>query len=201
MAEDTPFPDDETLHAYVSGSLADDTRRRIDKEAAARPALAAEIALLRGLRPAFAASDEAAPNPPGALGWAKLERAIKAETAPARPTGRTIPLWQGVAAVAASILVWQVAVVPLLPGQSPTAPGYVPVTQAPSDAPSLRVAFLPDAPAGAIAALLSETGARVSDGPSALGLWTLSFADTEARDAALARYRDAADLVESAQTD
>ena len=69
---------------------------------------------------------------------------------------------------------------------------------APAAGFSLSVAFAPDATEGAIRGLLQEVDARVSDGPSAIGLWQLSFASAEARDAGLARL-EADPIVESAQ--
>ena len=94
------------------------------------------------------------------------------------------------------MLVWQLAAVPLLtrPGEEA---GYAPVSEAPAGF-TLDVAFAPDAPEGAIRELLRSVGGRVSDGPSAIGLWQLSFPSAEARDAAMEALA-AAPIVESVQ--
>jgi anti-sigma factor RsiW len=190
---DQPADIDETVVAYVRGRLSVDEARRLEAEAASRPELAAEIALVRGIVGSFDA--EAASPAPGELGWARLSRALDAE--PARRPARR-PLWQLAAAAAAAVVVWQVAAVPLL--TPPAEVGYQPVTEQPADAPVLRVAFAPDATESEIRALLREVGASVTGGPSAIGLWQLGFADAAARDAGLARLQ-AAPIVESVQAE
>ena len=116
---------------------------------------------------------------------------------PERPARR--PLWPLAAAAAAAVLVWQVVAVPLLPGPTGEA-RYAPVSEEPARGPTLSVAFVPEATEAEIRALLQEIGARIGDGPSAIGLWQLDFPDAAARDAGLARLREAA-IVESAQAD
>ena len=66
---------------------------------------------------------------------------------------------------------------------------YAPVSERPAGGPTLSVAFLPEATEADMRALLQEIDARISDGPSAIGLWQLSFADDAARDAGLARLQ------------
>ena len=190
-AEDT----DDLLIAYVRGRLTAEEAARIEAEAAARPEVAAELALTRGIIASF---DEAGRSPaPGELGWARLSRALDAEPrkAAAPERGRR-PLWPLAASAAAAVLVWQLAAVPLLTGPGGQE-GYVPVTEAPAGF-SLDVAFVPEAAEGSIRELLRSVGGRVSDGPSAIGLWQLSFASAEARDAAMETLA-AAPIVESVQ--
>jgi anti-sigma-K factor RskA len=193
---DQPADTDETVVAYVRGRLTPDEAQRLEAEATSRPELAAEIALIRGVLASFDA--EAGSPAPGELGWARLSRAIDAEPrralAPA-PRARR-PLWPLAASAAAAVLVWQVAAVPLLtrPGQEP---GYAPVSEAPAGL-TLDVAFAPEASEGAIRELLRSVDAQVSGGPSAIGLWQLSFPSAEARDSAMETLA-AAPIVESVQ--
>jgi len=84
--------------------------------------------------------------------------------------------------------------VPLLTGQGEV--GYQPLSEAP--AAVLRVPFAPSATEAEIRALLGEIGARVSDGPSAVGLWDLAFADEKALSAGRSRLEQAP-TVESVQ--
>ena len=77
---------------------------------------------------------------------------------------------------------------------------YAPVSEQPAAGFAVSVAFVPSSSEAAIRALLGEIDARISDGPSAIGLWQLSFADDPTRVAGLARLR-AASIVESAQSD
>jgi hypothetical protein len=183
---------DEALIAYVRGTLPQDEAQVIASQARQSPELAAEIALMRGI--VAAEQEEAGGQPPGALGWARLSRALDKEAAPARRT----PIWHLAASAAAAVLIWQVAAVPVLsPLWGPDA-GYAPVSEAPAADFGLEVAFAPAATEEAIRSLLREIDARVTDGPSAIGLWRLGFASAAARDAGLARLRAAA-IVESAQ--
>lgn len=193
---DRGVTDDEMVLAYVRDRLPADQAERLGEEAAIRPELAAEIALARGI---VGVLDEDARRPaPGALGWARLSRAIDAEPVPAAavagPARR--PWWQFAAVAAAAALVWQVAAVPFL-----TRPGeeaYRPVTEAPAAEFALAVTFSPTATEAGMRELVRSVGARVTDGPSAIGLWTLSFADAGARDNGMALLM-AAPIVESVQ--
>ena len=192
---DRGVTDDEMVLAFVRGRLPADEAERLGAEAAIRPEPAAEIALARGI---VGLADEDARRPaPGALGWARLNRAIDAEPAaaaePAEP-GRT-PWWQLGAAAAAAVVVWQLAAVPFL---TRPAPVYQPVTEAPAAVASLAVAFGPAATEPAMRELVRSVGGRVTDGPSAVGLWTVSFADAGARDNGMALLM-ASPIVESVQ--
>jgi hypothetical protein len=192
MAETPEAYPDATLVAFVRGRLPEDEAARVAAAAAAEPALAAEIALVRGIARAEAAA--AAEHAPGELGWARLARALDRE-APPKPARR--PVWQFGAAAAAAVLVWQVAAVPLLsPGREEAT--YAPVSETPAGGVTLLVAFRPGTTEAAMRELLRATGAEVTGGPSAIGLWQLGFTDGAARDSALARLADDP-IVESAQ--
>jgi anti-sigma factor RsiW len=195
MADQPNNLTDETLMAFVRGSLPAEEAARIAREAERRPDLAAEIALIRGIDLALA--EEAKAPSPGELGWARLSRAIDAETA-ARASARR-PLWQLAAAAAAAVVLWQGVAVPLISMRG-DQPGYEPVSEAPAAGFSASVAFAPAATEGAIRELLLEIDATVTGGPSALGLWRLGFETGEARDAGLAALQ-ASGLVESAQAE
>ena len=174
MADEPDSLSDEMLIANVRGRLPEADAAQIAAEAAQRPDLAAELALVRGL--AAAADAEADAPVPGELGWARLSRALDAE--PARPARRVGPrLWPLAAAAAAAVLVWQVVAVPIITGPRGGEPRYAPVSEQAATGSTVSVAFVPTASKSAIRALLAEAGARISDGPSAIGLWQLSFAD------------------------
>jgi anti-sigma-K factor RskA len=196
MADQPADDTDDIVIAYVRGRLPAEEARRLEVEAAGRPELAAEIAVMRGIVETFDA--EARAPAPGELGWARLSRAIGAEppraAAPATPSRR--PLWPLAASAAAAVLVWQLAAVPLLtrPGEEA---GYAPVSETPAGF-TLDVAFAPAASEGAIRELIRSVDGRVSDGPSAIGLWQLSFPNAEARDIALQSLA-ASPIVESVQ--
>jgi hypothetical protein len=192
MATDPDADRTETLIAFVRGRLPAEAAAELGREIEQSAALAAEVALLRGV--AAAVESEARESTPGELGWARLSRALDAE--PRRAAAARRPLWQLAAAAGLAVVVWQGVAVPLL---QPEGDGYRPVSEQPA-AFALQVAFAPDATEAEIRALLGDIGARVSDGPSAIGLWQLAFASAAERDAGLARL-NAAPIVESAQPD
>ena len=195
MTEQPDRPDDSTLMAYVRGDLPPDAAAEVERAAREQPAVAGDIALMRGLVRARAADPSTAP---GELGWARLSRAIDAEAAPVhQPRRNWRPLMQIAATAVIAVGVWQLAVVPMLPGGGGDL--YVPATGTTEGA--VIVAFAPDATEAQIRALLQEIGATVTDGPSALGLWTLSFADERRRTVGLTRLQAATGIVESVQAD
>ncbi len=170
--------DDDRLLDYMQNRMGAEDRAAFEAEIARRPDLRAEIDALE----AAVARIGAEPVPEGArdAGWDRLSAAIGAER-PMPANVNRAPQWLKVASiVAASVLVWQVAVVPRLPGPDQ---GFVPASQS-VEGPVLRVAFAEGAMLAEVSALLRDLGARVVDGPGAIGLYTLAFEDDAARDAA-----------------
>ncbi|MEC7259648.1 MAG: hypothetical protein VXW58_17705 [Pseudomonadota bacterium] len=190
MTQDTDFPGEDDLLDHIAGRAAPEVSARIEAAAQHDPQLAADIALMRGARAALAG--EATEAPPGALGWARLERALDRA-----PVSARWPAWQVAAASAvATVLLWQFVVVPGFVAGSDG--GYVTATGT-AKGVSATVAFAPESTEAQIRALLLASGATITGGPSALGFWTLGFADAAARDAALAQMRSAVGVVESVQ--
>lgn len=201
-----------------------EARRGVDPELAADLDLwrgVAEIA-----RAEHAAQGRVAP--PGERAWARLQAAVAAESGGAGParaapppppraggrSGRKLSarlqsgagFWRPLA-IAASLLVAIQAGL-LLSGDS-GGEGWGPPSDALREAigpqeteiPPERlalVAFNPAAEEGDLRRLLLDAEARLFDGPSALGLYTLAFRDRPARDAALQRFAVSSALVESA---
>ncbi len=94
--------------------------------------------------------------------------------------------------VAATVAVWQFGVAPRLLG--PRTGGFVPASETIA-APALRVAFAEGASLAEVTALLQRIDASVIDGPGAIGLYTLGFADQAALEAAEAALSARAELV------
>lgn len=188
---DERLTDDEMVLAYVRGRLPVDEANRLGDEAAIRPELAAEIALARGI---VGALDEDARLPrPAAPRRAGRTRVIDPEPAPA--AARWVWPVQMAAVAAAAVLVWQLALVPFL--NSPDS-GDQPVAEVPAGGFALAVAFSPGATEAGMRELVRSVGARVTDGPNAVGLWTLTFPDAGARDNGMALLM-ATPFVESVQ--
>ncbi|KIT15066.1 hypothetical protein [Jannaschia aquimarina] len=178
---------EDDLLAYARGDATPDEAARIEAAAARDPALKAELALMAGLKGALAASTD---RPDArAFGWKRLEAEIgraPAETQ-AAPRGR---IWQLAAVFLGAIVLVQGSYIAL----GPDAPLYRTVSEE-TDGATLGIAFAPGAAAADIEALLRETGARIVDGPSAIGLYRIAFEDEVARTEARAAL-EASALVE-----
>lgn len=190
MAEAADQGRAERAARYMRGAMTRDERAAFEGEMRDDPDLRAEIAVLSAARRAFAEDAAAAP----AGGWDRLSAAIDAERPRAANNNRRFFWMAAQAAVVAvvSVLAWQTFVAP----DGGDAPVYGTAT-APAEGATLQVVFAEDAPLGAVAALLAETGAEVTGGPGALGVFHLSFADEAAREAALAILDRRTDLVTS----
>lgn len=184
----------EEVQAFVAGRLDPQAAARLRTQAEHNPHLAAEIALWTAIREQLAQGG--APAPADELGWARLERAlaereVQGSQAVAndnaavahRPFWRRhmIAPWQAAAGVAVAIMAWQLAVAPTLtPVPQQHQPGYELAGEEAEQAPMVRVAFAPDATESELRAVLRAARARIVDGPSAIGLYTVAFADAEA---------------------
>ncbi|MEM1431226.1 MAG: hypothetical protein AAGG09_17370 [Pseudomonadota bacterium] len=189
--------DDDRILAYVQGALGGEARAAFEREMAERPALRAEVSALAAAQSVFAEDQEDAAA--AEAGWERLSRSIAAEPAPALGTApapanlnRRPMLLQFAAVAIGAVVLWQVLAVPYLPG--PERAGFAPVSEAPAEI-ALRVGFAEGARVADLNALLDEIGARIVDGPGALGLFTLAFDDAAAREAAEALLTERTDLV------
>ena len=181
--------EDDRILAYLQNRLEAGERGDFEAEMSARPELAAQVAVLR----AAAAELGARPVPEGAqaAGWERLSAAIEAERQPvAANSNRGIALLKVASIVAATIVFWQFAVVPQLPGTG----GFVPASVT-AEGPALRLAFAGDAPLSEITAILQQANATFTDGPGALGLYTVSFPTEAEREAAEDLFAERPELV------
>lgn len=179
----------ELLPFLANETLTGEERARVEAAVAADPALQAELAALRRIR----AEMQAAPAPahsPGELGLRRLMRRLDEEApAPqvAAPRAAGPGLWRIAAVVALALLAAQSALF-WSGGGGPDVElaGDAPVA---ARGPALTVAFVEDAPEGAIRALLLELRLEIVGGPSALGLYRLAAQDEAGAEAALAALR------------
>lgn len=172
---------EDALLDYVRGSASAALSVQIEDAMADDPALRAEIALMRGLKPALSTDDGV--NAPGEFGWRKLEAEIRRETSveqPAPVRGRA-SYWRMAAAVFGFAAFGQAAYIATAP-QPASEVGYQTASGA-SEVHVLAVAFTAEATVGEISAFLREAGGRLTDGPSALGFYRVTFSSAEALDA------------------
>lgn len=186
---------DDKVLAYLQGRMSDADRDAFEGEIAKSPELAAEIAALRVAQGILA---EGASDMP-AEGWARLSSAIAASEQPPANTNRPLrlSLLQAACVAIAAVIGWQFAA-PALFQQD--AESYIPASTD-QDSAALQIVFAPEASIGDIAAILAEVDASVADGPGAMGIFRLTFADVAARDRAFAALRARADLVDEVLVD
>jgi len=183
----------ETIQSYVLGTLDPVIASDIARAAKADDDLAAEIALWQAARHIH--GEDIAKVAPGEFGWSRIEREISRTAEIATPVAANddAPFWKRprfagwhvAASVAVAVLGWQALVVPAItsaPGDDPVA--YSLAGDGAAAEFTVRVAIQPGVSEAEMRALLSDVDARIVDGPSAIGLYTLGFADAEAKAAA-----------------
>jgi hypothetical protein len=199
MSDNTRYPD-EILRDYVKGRLPPAQASALEAAAGADPRLAAEIALVRGI----VKSGDAAYCPRAAssaeLGWAKLSRAIDAES---RRSASIVPekfsRWQVAAVAAIAVAVGSLVAGPLLPRGEEQGSGLEMASKQSAHAFSAQATFAPTAQESAIREALRSVGAEIVEGPSALGVYVLAFKDAEALRHGVKALRARTGVVESVQ--
>jgi len=182
---------DETVLAYVQGSLPDSDRLEFEATLEQDKNLAAEVAALFAARRVMGETADDIPS----RGWERLSERIDQISPPVANTNR--PIWLPVAQAACiavlSIVGWQVFESTVRPNEDAV---YLPASDV-QGAHVLQVTFAAQATVGDITKLLSELGATIIEGPSAIGLYRLGFVDGPARDAASTVLQSRDDLANS----
>lgn len=182
---------DDRIIAFLQGTLDESSARNLEADIANDPALAAEVAALRGVRNVL--SEETYPSQ-RERGWERLSATLESEARPVANDNRPIrfALWQVAATVAGAVLLWQATVVPVL---SPDNAGdYVPVSEA-VDGPVLQVAFTANATMAEISALLAEVDGTITAGPGSIGIYHVTFASAEALERGRRSLEERTDLI------
>jgi anti-sigma factor RsiW len=191
-----PRYSDETLRDYAKGRLPPAETLALEAAAKADPGLAAEIALVRGVVKAGEA--EAGRVASSELGWARLSRAIDAESRkPFVP--RKFSRWQVAAVAAVAVAGWGAAAAPLLVAKNGPDDGYAMASERPAYRYSAQATFIPTAQESAIRETLRSADAEIVKGPSALGVYVLAFKDAAAMGRGIETLRASAGVVESVQ--
>ena len=186
----------EDLLEYARGTLSPDMREKVEQACKADPKLAEELAYYQGLRAAV--RDE--PYSAKEEGWEKLSLAIdNLDTptelpTPANDRGR---LWRWAACALGVALIGQTALI-AVNGSGPKSDDaiYATVTAEGSDT-QLQVSFKPLATEGEIRGLLLEVEAEIVEGPSAIGLYVLSFESESEKDLGLKELSENQNIIDS----
>ncbi len=178
---------DELLPWYVNGTLADAQREAVDAHLAQCADCRGEVALLRVLREEVRAT--AASGGAGELGRRRLLREAEAQRAPARSR------WRPALGLAAAVVIG-VQTVLLLTLERESADAITPLAGSTPAEAVLQLRFQPGATEAQIRELLQSVGARLVDGPGALGVYRLRLEDPEADpEAVLAELEERRDVV------
>lgn len=196
----------EMIQALVLGELDPQVAEQIRTAALSDKALAAEIAICEAVREISA--EAAAQAAPGEFGWARIEKAIAAKEATnvandnsgsgSKPVWlrQVIAPWQAAAAIAVAVLGWQVAIVPAITTTAGDSEPAYELASGDKDAQfTLRIAFDETATEAEMRAALREVEARIVDGPSAIGLYTVSFEDAQSMEDAAQKLGEQTDIV------
>ncbi len=167
-----------------AGRLSATEAAELEARLAGDPALAAWQRLDGAIADSFDAPS------PGAFGWARLAREIEAQPVARRFSGWHLAATAAAAALAA-VLAWQVIV------PSADAPDGFVTASGETGAADLRVSFVPQTTEAEMRAALAAIGARIVDGPGALGLYALDLPEGSDSAAAAETLRAARGVVES----
>ncbi|MEM6909874.1 MAG: hypothetical protein AAF494_14475 [Pseudomonadota bacterium] len=201
MTNTAQFPP-ETIQAFVTGELDEPTAKLVSAAAESDTELAAEIAVWRAAREIHA--ERIAASHPTEFGWARIERAIDQSSA-AKATivqkpfwaRQVIAPWQAAAGIALALFVWQAAIAPtIITAEAESEPEYVLAGTADSEGATLRIAFVETASESEMRTILREIDARIVDGPSALGFYTIAFPDEASLADAKVRLEQSAELID-----
>ncbi|MEO1494568.1 MAG: hypothetical protein AAFV19_20665 [Pseudomonadota bacterium] len=173
----TPITDDDLL-SFAQGKAGPDVSAAIEEAQRDDPVLAAEIAMMQGLKPALAELSGGA-NPPGEFGWRRLEgeidREIRAPVAPQERSGGNIIMWKAAAVFFGLAVLGQTTYHAMTPAPEVT---YQAASQVAAEYVG-AVRFAPTATEAEIRAVLQAIGARLVDGPGATGIYRVAFNSQE----------------------
>ena len=195
MSEQTTYPD-ETLRDYVKGRLPAAEALQIEAAAGADPALAAEIALVRGIVKSGDAVFCRAP--PAEYGWAKLSRAIDADAGKRSFVPKQFSRWQVAAVTLVAVAISGLVAGPVM-SRGGERGGFEVASKQSALAHSALATFVPTAQESAIREALRAVNADIVAGPSALGVYMLAFKDAEALTKGVEALRTRTAIVETVQ--
>lgn len=188
---------DEVILAYVDGNLTKEEATALEARAAGEAALAAQIALMRGLRGARERRGPAENDLED--GWSKLSQAIHRERVPSPSWLQHIrgPKWRGAAiALAASVATLGFIGLAMRAAEDRSS-SYEMAQSATPGAFLAQITFVPDASEREIRGALLAAKAQITSGPSALGVYQVSFGGAEVRERGVVLLSARKDLVES----
>ncbi|MEL6687502.1 MAG: hypothetical protein AAFP97_07755 [Pseudomonadota bacterium] len=195
------------IPASLRGELTPEDQAELDAAIAINPTLEKDFEFQKKLRDELQAQKTPVTNE---LGWARLSRSIDAienqktaddgvdqgvYAAPANDSSRE-RFWKRAAVALTLVCVAQLSLLGLNLGGSDSEVRYEPVTET-SPLGQLKIALKPGLETEALTQVLQDRKGQIVSGPSALGLYTISFSSMEECSEATAFLEDISESVTS----
>jgi len=186
----TTFKDEMSLKipAYLRGDLSDTERQELESYAAENPEFSADIEFQKQLKSAIKDSHDG--FVPGEMGWARLSKAMKAESSDLSSSGHNDQIvandmvddkskapkfWRYAAAILAVAVIGQAGAIGFISSGDKSEPQYVTVSELARGDNTVKIAFNKSVTIGELTKEMSDLGGVIVSGPSALGLYAISF--------------------------
>ncbi len=184
---------------YVNGTLSLDNKRIVETAAENDPSIAAEIEIYRSIGTAVKSGTD--DYEPGAMGWARLSKAINQEernlTSAPKFSVPVSGLWRYAAAILGIVALGQSLLLINQGGQTDEQSTYITASESITAQNILKVAFVATSNEIAIRELLRSVDGNIVSGPSAIGLYELKFSDEKTMSTAREKLAEAKDIIES----
>ncbi|MDW3224431.1 MAG: hypothetical protein R8G34_16375 [Paracoccaceae bacterium] len=181
---------DDTILDYLQNRLGPKDREKFEQDMAGDASLSSEVNVMRSVRAQLATGPR---HENAEAVWTRLSNSIDAKPQPANENRRPwAPLLKYAAVATIAVAAWQLTIVPHTNGVSE---GFSTATER-AEAFVIQIKFAENVTIGDIGALLLPLEGRITDGPSALGLVRISFANAEVQQQALEVLTTRTDLVE-----
>lgn len=177
---------------YVRGQCSAEDAARLEEAARTHAALASDIEFTKKL--AETVKDSPRPPAPTELGWARLSKAIDRDGRQTAPE-RAWVYWRYAAMFLGAIAIGQTAL--LVVNQTNTTEPAYRTASASMDQHVLKVTFTQNAPEAEIRALFLSVNGDIVAGPSAMGVYAISFPDAKSKSDALAAFETSRTLIET----
>lgn len=183
---------DQGIRRFLRGELSAADRAAFKADMVADKTLAAEVAMAKAVM--LAVEKDVSDATETEDDWRRISddidgfgmtAAVNDNRAPGRFTAMTFA--RAAAVAIGAVFIWEVVASPYL--RPETGDLYTTATET-RDLPALQVIFAQDATAGSVTALMKDVDATISGGPSALGVYEISFKSEAARDEALKRLSE-----------
>jgi len=186
----TSFKDEMSLKipAYLRGDLSDAEMKEIESYAAKNAEFSADIEFQKQLKSAIKDSHDG--FVPGEMGWARLSKAMKAESSDLSSSdqndkraandtsnnkSKALNFWRYAAAILAVAVIGQAGAIGFISSGDKSEPQYVTVSELARGDNTVKIAFNKSVTIGELTKEMSDLGGVIISGPSALGLYAISF--------------------------